>query len=235
LAAKSPHNWRQLPRVISTHCSVAIAQTGKLPDTLAHRSIHVELKRRALGENVGRLRAGKTPELDELAQNAARFVADNRETIGACEPVIPDAIFNRAADNWEPPLAIAGNLPERARAVALAACGIEDELSRSAMQLADIREVFEECASGRMTSAGLTADLVAMADKPWCECNHGKPLTQTGFARRLTPFEIVPVMIGPNNNPLGFAHPAAVEINARFNAAICCPRGACRTSQSVKT
>jgi Protein of unknown function (DUF3631) len=110
-----------------------------------------------------------------------------------------------------------------------------DELSRSAMQLADIREVFEECASGRMTSAGLTADLVAMADKPWCECNHGKPLTQTGFARRLTPFEIVPVMIGPNNNPLGFAHPAAVEINARFNAAICCPRGACRTSQSVKT
>jgi putative DNA primase/helicase len=62
---------------------------------------------------------------------AARWVADNAGAIRACDPNIPDAIFNRAADNWEPLLAVAevagGDIPERARQVALAACGVEEE------------------------------------------------------------------------------------------------------------
>jgi putative DNA primase/helicase len=53
------------PRAFSTHCPVAIAQIGKLPDTLADRSIHISMKRRAPGERVTRLRHGRTPELSE--------------------------------------------------------------------------------------------------------------------------------------------------------------------------
>jgi Protein of unknown function (DUF3631) len=72
-----------------------------------------------------------------------------------------------------------------ARQAALAACGVEEELSHRAALLADIREVFAENGSDRISSFDLVAALVAMADKPWGECNHGKPLTQNGLARQL--------------------------------------------------
>ena len=75
-----------------------------------------------------------------------------------------EAIFNRAADNWEPLLAVAevagGDLPARARQAALAACGVEEEPSYGAMLLADIRDVFEEKGDDRMSSADLDAALV---------------------------------------------------------------------------
>jgi putative DNA primase/helicase len=181
--------------MFSTHCPVAIAQIGKLPGTLADRSIHIELKRRAPCEKISRLRIGKTPELFELARKAARWMTDNEVSIRACEPQIPDAIYNRAADNWEPLLAIAeaigGDAPERAQQFALAACGVEEEPSRGAMLLADIRNVFEERGCDKISSIDLVAALVAMADRPWGECTHGKALTQSGLAGRLKPFTIV--------------------------------------------
>ncbi len=85
-------------RSFSTHCPVAIAQIGKLPDTLADRSIHISMKRLAPGETVARFRLGRTPELVEVAMKAARWVPDNADAIRECDPAIPDAIFNRAAD-----------------------------------------------------------------------------------------------------------------------------------------
>ena len=65
------------------------------------------MKRRASGETVSRLRLGRTPELSEAARKAARWVSDNIGAIRECDPDIPDAIYNRAADNWSPLLAIA--------------------------------------------------------------------------------------------------------------------------------
>jgi putative DNA primase/helicase len=191
-------------RAFSTHCPVAIAQIGKLPDTLADRSVHISMKRRAPGETISRFQHGRTPELIEAASKAARWTTDNAEAIRECEPVIPDAIFNRAADNWAPLLAIAevigAGIAEQARQAALAASGVEEELSPRAALLADIREVFAENDGGRMSSADLVAALVAMADRPWGECNHGKPLTQNGLARRLKGFGISPKHVGPKNN-----------------------------------
>jgi hypothetical protein len=66
--------------------------------------------------------------------------------------------------------------------------------------LADIREVFVENGADRMSSADLVVALVAMGDKPWGECNHGKPLTQNGLARRLKGFGIFHEKIGPKTN-----------------------------------
>jgi putative DNA primase/helicase len=183
-------------RAFSTHTPVAIAQIGKLPDTLADRSIHISMKRRAPGEPVARLRHGRTPELSEVAMKAARWVADNGDAIRECDPNIPDAIFNRAADNWAPLFAVAevagSAVAAQCRHVALAVCGVEEEPSLGAALLADIRSVFEEKGCDRMTSADLVVELVAMADRPWCECNHGKALTQNQLARRLKPFGIGP-------------------------------------------
>ena len=95
------------PKAFSTHCPVAISQIGNLPATLADRSIHISMKRRAPGERVARFREGRTPDLVIAARKAARWMADNITFIRHCDPKIPEKIFNRAADNWAPLLSIA--------------------------------------------------------------------------------------------------------------------------------
>jgi putative DNA primase/helicase len=210
------------PRAFSTHCPVAIAQIGKLPDTLADRSIHISMRRRVRDEVVSRFQIGKTPELIECARKAARWAADNTAPIRACHPDIPDAIFNRAADNWEPLLAVAevagGDLPARARQAALAACGVEEELSPRAMLLADIRDAFEEKGGSRMASADLVAALVAMSDRPWGECNHGKALTQNQLARRLKNFGVhtKKMRLAPGGTAQGYELAAFADAFSRY-------------------
>jgi putative DNA primase/helicase len=82
------------------------------------------MKRRAPGETVSRLRLGRTPELSEAAMKAVRWASDNIQAIRECDPAVPNAIFNRASDNWAPLLAIAEiagpEIADRARTVALA-------------------------------------------------------------------------------------------------------------------
>ncbi len=68
------------------------------------------------------------------------------------------------------------------------------------MLLTDIRSVFEEKGCDRMTSADLIAALVAVTDRPWGECNHGKALTQNQLARRLKPFGVHPKNVGPKRD-----------------------------------
>jgi putative DNA primase/helicase len=132
-----------------------------------------------------------------------------------------DVTGNRAAHNWAPLLAIAevigGGVPEQARQAAMAPCGIEEELSHRAALLADIREVFAENGGDRMSSAGLVEALVAKADKPWCECNQGKPLTQNGLARRLKGFGIFHEKIGPKTNRVnGYSREAFADAFSRY-------------------
>ena len=63
--------------------------------------------------------------------------------------------------------------------------------------LADIREAFEDTSKDELPSKALVEALAAMADRPWGECNHGKPITQNWLARRLKGFGIRPGNIGP--------------------------------------
>jgi putative DNA primase/helicase len=186
-------------RAFSTHTPLAIAQIGKLPDTLAYRSVHISMKRRLLSEGVARFCFGRTGDLSEVARKAARWVADNADAIRECDPNIPDAIFNRAADNWAPLLAVAevagSAVATLGRHVALASCGIEEELSPRAMLLTDIRDAFASKNCDRISSDELVAYLTALEERPWPECNHGKPITKAQLARRLKPFGLTSKVI----------------------------------------
>jgi hypothetical protein len=85
------------------------------------------------------------------------------------------------------------------------------------MLLADIRDRFEEKGCSRMASADLVAALVAMTDRPWGECNHGKALTQNQLARRLKPFGIGPKTIRVDGDQLkGYEVDAFSESFARY-------------------
>jgi hypothetical protein len=68
------------------------------------------------------------------------------------------------------------------------------------MLLADIRAVFDARGAKDISSADLVAALVAMHDRPWGECNHGKALTQNLLARRLKPFGVFTKDVGPEQN-----------------------------------
>ena len=60
------------PRSFSTYSACAIAMIGKLPATLADRSIHIELRRRRSDEPIALFRSGCTEYLDKTG-SARRF------------------------------------------------------------------------------------------------------------------------------------------------------------------
>ena len=134
------------PKAFSTWAPLAIAKIGKLPDTIASRSIIIEMRRKRADESVTRYRPGRDrPSLDELARKCARWAKDNLQKLNGADPVMPKQLRNRAADNWRPLFAIAdaigGDCPDRARRAALALAGDEIELTSGEQLLSNIRTI----------------------------------------------------------------------------------------------
>src|SRR5262249_50370405 len=187
------------PRPFATYSACAIALIGKLPATLADRSITAELRRRLASEAVEPFRHDRTTHLNILARKAARWASDNADRVRGADPDIPAGIFNRVADNWRPLLAIAdaagGDWPERARRVLVAMAGVNDDQSTGAMLFADIRDIFSEREADRLPSTELAEALGAIEGRPWAEGRHGKPITANSLARLLAPYGIAPTTI----------------------------------------
>jgi putative DNA primase/helicase len=112
------------PRQFSAWAPVVLAAIGHLPATIEDRSVIIRLRRRRPDETVAMLRGDRASDLDELARKAARWARDHVAPLRESDPEMPDGIYNRAADNWRPPLSIAelagGEWPERARKAAVA-------------------------------------------------------------------------------------------------------------------
>jgi hypothetical protein len=184
------------PRVFSTHSPCAIALIGKLPDTLADRSVAVSLKRRLPDEPISQFRIDKVDALRTLARKSARWTADNAKRFVEVDPELPIGIYNRAADNWRPLFSVAevagGDWPDKARRAALPATGVPDDSLKTEL-LADIRDAFSGKES--ITSDDLVTYLVGLEERPWSESNHGKPISKNQLARRLNPFGLRPKTI----------------------------------------
>ena len=155
------------PKEFSTWSAKAIASIGKLSGTLRDRSIILPMKRKKPNERVAKLRGRDTDEFLELRRKARRWADDNVAALKEACPSIPEALNDRAADNWEPLLAIAdlaGNeWPRLARtaAVKLSADSEAEAANPNKVRLlADIRAIFEELAVDRLPSATLVAELV---------------------------------------------------------------------------
>jgi hypothetical protein len=188
-----------------TFCPKVLAGIGQLPDTVADRSIAVSLQRRARNEPVERFRyrAAKAAAADVRAalMDALDTVA---ETLGGARPDIPDSLGDRAADSWEPLLAIAdaagGRWPGRARAAALARqCERPEDLddaSLSLLLLADSRAVFERLKAERIPTTTLIDELLVDDERPWREMGRsGKPLNAHGLGRLLRPYQVRPALM----------------------------------------
>jgi putative DNA primase/helicase len=186
------------PRRFSTWAAKAIALIGRLPDTLADRSIVVPMRRRAPGDQVERLRLDRPGAFEDLRRRAARWAADQLAELRGADPEVPGEIGDRAADNWRPLLAIAnlagGEWPERARQAAVALSGGAAEARDSVREqlLADIRETFRERAMERIFTEELLAELRAREDRPWGEWRSGHAMSAVQLARQLKPFGVRP-------------------------------------------
>jgi Protein of unknown function (DUF3631) len=148
------------------------------------------------------LRHAPKADFVDVARKLARVAKDQMATFSSARPDLPEALNDRAQDNWEPLFAIAdiagSGWPDKAKQASLSLSGVEnEEPSQNTLLLADIRDVFDATDDPFMRSSDLVAALVAMPERPWGECNHGKALTQNGLARKLRGFKITPKMVGP--------------------------------------
>jgi hypothetical protein len=182
-----------------TFCAKAIAGIGKLPDTVADRSIPIRLRRAAKGERGERFRRRNVKPLAEpLRQELEQWAAIYTPRLFEANPTLPEELSDRQQDVCEPLLAIAdvagGEWPERARLALIELCAqaLAADDSIGVSLLADIRGIFKERATDRLASAELTRALVEIETSPWGEGWQGKPLTAGRLARLLKPFEITP-------------------------------------------
>ena len=200
----------------------ALAGIGKLPDTVADRSIPITMTRRKRVEVIEKFRARDAEGVAKPIVATLEAWARSQRTLSSAQiarPLIPDALGDRAADICEPLLAIAdmagGKWRGMARAALVELCAdgdVTDE-SNCIKLLAAIREIFEACGADRVSTKDLLNALVEREnDEPWAswwESDITKGNVRgvaAKLARLLKPFDIIPETIreADGSTPKGY-------------------------------
>ena len=146
----------------------------------------------------------------------ARFADDSHAALRAARPKLPEALHDRAKDNWEPLIAIAelaGDAwAERARKAALELSVASNEsMSVGVELLNDIKEVFEHNRAEKISTADLITALCDDDEKPRATYNRGKPITPRQVSKRLSEYGIK-----SKNIRIGYATPKGFDLD-QFN------------------
>jgi len=176
-------------RELPTFAPLAVSAIGALPLPFMHRSIRINMQRAAA-------KAGLT-RLD--AQDPVWAVARDqiRRWVTTCQlqpdPTMPDALFNRGADNFRVLFAIADDLGagEEARAAALEISANHQDEDLPVILLADIQRVRFAHGGDHIATKALIPALMALNDGLWKDFK----LTDTKLAQMLKPFLIFPKTI----------------------------------------
>jgi len=193
--------WRcvgpqQTPTAFPSFAMAALAGIGDcLPDTVTDRAVQVTMRRRMAGETAQPWRRPRDSEpLHELRDRLGAWVREHLDELSDAEPASP--LEDRAADTWEPLLALAdlagGDWPARARSAAVVMTAESDEGavegSLNLRLLADVRQVFQEAGVPDLSSEDLTARLRQLDESPWGAFE----LNQNALGRRLRTWAVKP-------------------------------------------
>ena len=185
------------PRRWSTWTPKIFSGIGKLADTIEDRSIIIRMVRRRVDEHTERLLHGT--QFDDIRRKILRFVADQEEAIRNGNPVLPEGLNDRAADNWKPLLILAdlagGEWPAMAWQAALELSGGDDgeSLGLNEQLLADIRDVFAAAGMDKLTSKDMVERLAQIEGRPWAEYGkHHRPISPNQVAKLLGGFGVSP-------------------------------------------
>jgi hypothetical protein len=199
---------------------------GKLPDTIADRSIPIMMIKKKRSERVEKFREAHASR--DAQPIAWALQAAIEATPPKREAAVPDELPDRSADAWEPLLAIADaagrDWPARARraAIILHADRADDD-SRGLRMLADTRLVFDRLKVDRLATVALIDALKADEESPWVDDRH--PLTPERLAYYLRPFGIRSKQLKiAGDNVRGFEREAFVDSWDRYLAEPATPR-----------
>jgi hypothetical protein len=212
----------------SVFCPKCLAgiNSGQLPETIRDRSIPIGLHRK-VDEPIERFRYRHCAEqAEEIASSIGAWVEEHLDELASAEPDIPDAINDRAAEGWEPLLAIADLLgadvgkQAREAAVALSVDDDAEEASFGAQLLADILDVWPE-ADAVISSADLCHQLKELEDRPWGAWGQRRPspgLTPRDLAKMLRPYGLRPrtMRISPFTTAKGYSRADFIEPWRRY-------------------
>ncbi|GGU40846.1 DUF3631 domain-containing protein [Nocardioides albus] len=174
---------------IQTFAMAALAGIGAMPDTIEDRAVVIRMRRRAPGEAVAPLRTRRDgPALDNLRNRLNQWVRAHLEHLGTATPDMP--VEDRAADTWEPLLAIAdlagGPWPDLAREACITLTETRDANAQTTLQtrlLTDCRAAFGDAEA--LPTTVLLERLHADPEAPWATYqNNGLTAMKLGFLLR---------------------------------------------------
>jgi hypothetical protein len=180
-------------------CAVALAGLNSLPDTLMSRSVVIRMRRRAPGEVIESYRRRQhSVEGENLFDRIAAWADSVRDEVAQAHPDMPDGVEDRAADVWEPLLAVADAAghpwPKFARtaAIELVAAAREVNPSLGILLLGDLRQIFGT--ERELPTESVLDELNKLTESPWGNFK-GKPLDGRGLARLLRKYEVRPKVL----------------------------------------
>jgi hypothetical protein len=127
-----------------------------------------------------------------------RLTAWAREHLGELHHAAPQMpLEDRAADTWEPLIAVAdlagGDWPARARTAATtmtaAEAQQEEDTSAGVRLLGDLREVFDHADAEALYTGSILEALHKLDDSPWGDW-YGHPLATRDLAKLLRPYQV---------------------------------------------
>lgn len=186
---------QQVPTPFPTFAMAAVAGIGAMPDTITDRAVNITMRRRKPAEAVAQFRSRRDGgKLALLQDRLTAWAAAHIDKLTEAEPDMP--VEDRAADTWEPLVAVAdaagGSWPQAAREACVELVGRADaadaERSTRRQLLTDIDTVFADRGAEFIASEDMVAALLARAESPWQEFN----LTPNKLSYRLRDFDVKP-------------------------------------------
>jgi len=177
----------------SCWCPKVIAMIGRVPDTIADRSVVIRLDRKLVSEKCAPLTDFK-PEI--ITAKCVRFAGDNGERIAQAPLETVPGLHDRAADTFEPLLVLARMAgPEwfaRAAEAAVFLTSSQNSDLQGAGLLLDILTIFVECDVDKMFSSEVVSCL--RGDGEWIASQFfgGKAPNELLLAQTLRPYGIKP-------------------------------------------
>jgi hypothetical protein len=155
------------PHSYVTFAPMALASLDRLPLTVIRQSVVIRMKM-------------ATRELKRIEMRLEDFDIIRNEIVDWCQgrkldpdPVLPDALNNRLADNWRVLISIADACSKdwgrKAREVAVRLSQRYSDDDLRLILLSDIKAIFDTKAVDRITMAELVAELIALEGQPWAE------------------------------------------------------------------
>jgi hypothetical protein len=172
---------------------------GGMPATITSRAITIHMRRRRPDEYVESFRERTVEhQAQALRADLAEWVCSVADDIAAAEPAMPDGVTDRAAEIWEPLIAIADAAGDHWPSTARDACAyfvhtsVPSPDSIGVELLADLRDLFTSAGTDRLASRDIVAALLTMDDAPWSALPD-RPLGPRQLARVLRRYGVRPV------------------------------------------